>query len=107
MHPLYNLLLYNLLFRVIYNPLKNKVLTGNRSGVTIVTMASKKRLVQDSQAYWERVLRENGLDMDAGRDPSHRKLIYIGGATEIESLDAHISTDMGRVKPTGNGPDND
>jgi hypothetical protein len=62
---------------------------------------------KNSQAYWEEILRAEGLDMDAGRDPGHRKVAPCGDATDLEAIYAYRVTHTGRVRPKGPGPDAD
>ena len=45
--------------------------------------------------------------MDEGRDPGHRKLVRVGGATDLESIYAARVTKTGRVRPEGPGPDSE
>jgi hypothetical protein len=58
-----------------------------------------------SAAYWEQILKNEGLGMDAGRDPGHRKLLRVGGTEDLEAIYAAQITDFGKVKPQGNGSD--
>ena len=79
----------------------------------MVPMPRKKRparlaeLNKNSQAYWEELLKAEGLGMDEGRDPGHRKLVRVGGATDLESIYAARVTKTGRVRPEGPGPDSE
>lgn len=56
---------------------------------------------------WEKKLRALKLSMDAGRDPGHRKLIRVGGASDLERIQAAQTTDTGKVSPSGSGSDSD
>ena len=60
---------------------------------------------KNSQAYWEQVLKNEGLGMDAGRDPGHRKLKFIGNAADLDALNEQLTGQVGRVTPNGAGPD--
>ena len=77
----------------------------------MVTMSKKKPRPMailegnTSAEYWEQVLREEGLSMNAGLDPGHRKLLRVGNSTDLERIHAAIVTDTGKVKPEGHGPD--
>lgn len=46
-----------------------------------------KNLDYHSQAYWEKVLQEDGLSMERG---TSRRLTYVGGATVLEGIEAEI-----------------
>jgi hypothetical protein len=48
-----------------------------------------KTLEYNSREYWNRLLAEDGLSLDQGRDP---RLLYGGSGTEIETLagTAHV-----------------
>jgi hypothetical protein len=59
----------------------------------------------NTKEYWEQVLREEGLSMNAGLDPGHRKLLRVGNGTDLERIHAAIVTYTGKVKPEGHGPD--
>jgi hypothetical protein len=48
----------------------------------------------NSKEYWNRLLAEEGLSVDAGRSP---KVAYVGGATDIEMLELVRRTDTGRT----------
>jgi len=45
---------------------------------------SLKTLDYNSGEYWNRLLVQEGLDVDSGRDP---RLIPIGGSRELEALE--------------------
>ena len=93
--------------------LKINQLTLNCNYVTMVPMPKKKSPAKvagkdkNSQAYWEELLKAEGLGMDEGRDPGHRKLVRVGGATDLESIYAARVTKTGRVRPEGPGPDSE
>lgn len=56
--------------------------------------------------FWEKKLQKAGLGMDAGRDPGHRKLTYIGSGADVDALNEQlVGKRSGRVKPKGHGPD--
>ena len=58
-----------------------------------------------TKEYWDKVLEEEGLSMNAGLDPGHRKLLRVGGTADLERIHAAIVTYTGKVKPPGHGPD--
>lgn len=62
-------------------------------------------VTNESQDYWEKVLRREGLSMDGGRDPGHRNMLRIGNSTDVEKLEEYILSRCGKVKPEGHGPD--
>ena len=69
-------------------------------------MARKRKKVKDSTKYWDSVLRRAGLSMDAGRDPGHRKLLYVGNSFNLEAIyEMTIGETDGRVRPAGHAPD--
>jgi hypothetical protein len=70
-------------------------------------MVKKRRPdpTNESPAYWEQILKERGLDMDAGRDPGHRKVLRIGGSVDLERVHTARASRTGKVKPQGAGPD--
>lgn len=74
-------------------------------------MSSKKarpvalRLETNNKEYWEQVLKEEGLSMNAGLDPGHRKLLRVGNTADLEKIHAAIVSYVGKVKPEGYGPD--
>ena len=53
-------------------------------------------------AYWEELLRRQGLQMAAGR---HEKLSYVGASSHLETIDGVRQTDSGRVVPAGSSPE--
>lgn len=56
-----------------------------------------KALEYKSQEYWNRLLAEEGLSLDSGRNP---KLLYIGGSTEIDKMEQHLAVkEEGRTIP--------
>ena len=55
-----------------------------------------KHLGYSSAEYWNRLLVEEGLAVDRGKS---KKLLYIGGANEVENLEGFIRTDTGRITP--------
>ena len=57
--------------------------------------------------YWDKVLKAEGLSMDAGRDPGHRKLLCVGNASDLEGIHEMLVGQNGRVRPKGAGPDDD
>jgi hypothetical protein len=60
----------------------------------------------NSEAYWEEVLRREGLSEDDGRDPGHRKLLYVGDSNTLNAFqEMKVRKQTGQVKPKGNGPD--
>jgi len=65
----------------------------------------------ESPAYWENILREEGLDMDAGvhryRKGKKRpyREIHVGGSKNLEDVHEHLVGRQGRVRPQGAGPD--
>lgn len=67
-------------------------------------LTAHEQLEKDKE-YWEKLLKEEGLSMDAGRDPGHRKEIRVGNTTDLERIHAAIVTYTGKVKPPGHGPD--
>lgn len=58
-----------------------------------------------STSYWERVLKEDGLDMNAGLDPGHRKVLRVGNTADLERVHTAVVSKTGRVRPRGAGPD--
>jgi hypothetical protein len=58
-------------------------------------MARKRK---DMIEYWNRRLVKEGLSIDKGRS---RKLVYIGGATDVEMTELIKRTDTGRTPPIG------
>lgn len=57
---------------------------------------------------WEKILKDSGLGPDAGRDPGHRKLVYVGSGTDVTIVDEILRRNSsGRVRPKGAGPDDD
>jgi len=74
-------------------------------------MSRKKRspidLATNSKEYWEQILRESGLGMDAGRDPGHRKTVLVGNSFDLENIHEMLVGQNGRVRPDGTGPDED
>lgn len=56
-------------------------------------MARKRRTLKgldyQSPAYWEKLLREEGLSMEAG---TSRRLTYVGTSTTLESIEAEVVT---------------
>ena len=58
-----------------------------------------------TKEYWDKVLEEEGLSMNAGLDPGHRKLLRVGGTADLERIHAAIVTYTGKVRPPGHGPD--
>lgn len=61
-------------------------------------MARKRKALQNlnynSKEYWNRLLVEEGLSVDAGRS---QRIAYVGGATDIEMLEIIRRTDTGRT----------
>lgn len=59
-------------------------------------MARKRKglghLDYESQEYWNRLLSREGLSLDRGKSS---KLLYIGGASEVERLSGFLQTDTG------------
>ena len=55
-----------------------------------------RTLDPSTQEYWNEVLRREGLSMDAGRDPGHRKLVYV---EDVEKAMASQSPVEGRRVP--------
>ncbi len=93
---------------------KSPALTRNHYFGNMVTMKSKRirpsaiATEDTSKEYWDKVLKGEGLGMDAGRDPGHRKLVLVGGSQDIEMVDEiMVKKRAGRVRPKGNGPDDD
>ena len=62
---------------------------------------------KNSPEYWEKVLAADGLSMNAGLDPGHRKLLRVGGIADLERIHAVKTTDAGRVRPKGASSDTD
>jgi hypothetical protein len=62
---------------------------------------ARKKLGTD----WEKILAAEGLSMDAGRDPSHRKTFFVGGSKDLEDVYEMLVGQNGRVRPKGAGPD--
>ena len=56
-----------------------------------------KHLEYDSPEYWNRLLAEEGLTLDRALQPN--KLIYVGGATDVESLEGARRMENGRITP--------
>lgn len=48
---------------------------------------SLRGLDYNSPAYWEKLLREDGLSMERG---TSRRLTYVGGSNTLESIEAAI-----------------
>ena len=64
---------------------------------------SIKHLDYNSFEYWNRLLAEEGLSVNAGRHPN---LILAGGSFELEIIEKMESIRQeGRVKPAGAAPD--
>ena len=87
-------------------------LTGNPYFGNMVTM--KKERVRPARGStvsetnkWEKILAAEGLSMDAGRDPGHRKLLCVGNASDLEGIHEMLVGQNGRVRPKGSGPDDD
>jgi len=59
-----------------------------------------KHLDYNSKEYWNRLLAEDGLSVDQGKS---KKLLYIGGANEVENLEGSLRTDTGRTPPADTG----
>ena len=76
----------------------------------MVVMSRKKRPArlagkdENSQAYWDEVLRAEGLAMDIGK-PGHGKVVYVGNSFDVSALEEMQAGKNGRVKPAGSGPD--
>jgi hypothetical protein len=56
-------------------------------------MARKRRALKgldyQSPEYWEKLLREDGLSMEAG---TSRRLTYVGSSKTLESIEAEVVT---------------
>lgn len=67
-------------------------------------MARKRKKLEaynyQSAEYWNRLLVEEGLPVDRGKS---KKLLYIGGPSEVENLEGFLRTNTGRVRPSGTG----
>jgi hypothetical protein len=61
--------------------------------------------LETTKEYWEQVLSKEGLSMDAGRDPGHRKLALVGSTKDLEDVYEMLAGENGRVRPEGAGPD--
>lgn len=55
--------------------------------------------------FWEQLLKDEGLSMDAGRDPGHRKTVLVGNSNDLEDIHEMMAGRNGRVRPKGAGPD--
>jgi hypothetical protein len=64
-----------------------------------------RKIPRNSPKYWKEVLRREKLTMDAGRDPGHRKLVYVGDSAGIEAIHEMQVGKTGRTKMPGAGPD--
>jgi hypothetical protein len=69
-------------------------------------MARKRKNLQhleyNSQEYWNRLLAQEGLSVDKGKDP---RLVYIGGSNEVDLLQEELSQKQtGRVEPKDRQP---
>ena len=53
----------------------------------------------ESQEYWNQLLAEYGLSVDAGRHP---KIIYVGDSTVVTRIHDSQVVDTGRVSPKPN-----
>jgi hypothetical protein len=56
---------------------------------------------------WEKILAAEGLSMDVGRDPGHRRLVLVGNSSDLEGIYEMLVGENGRVRPEGAGPDDD
>lgn len=67
-------------------------------------MARKRKnlshLDYNSTEYWNRLLVEEKLSIDRGKS---KKLLYIGGATDVEMLELVRRTDTGLTPPKQTG----
>jgi len=67
-------------------------------------MARKRKKLKDleytSREYWNKLLSQEGLSLDAGKS---EKLLYVGGAPEVDRLKGFLETNNGRVIPPDNG----
>jgi hypothetical protein len=72
---------------------------------TLVTMTRCKKTESELKEHWEKILADEGLSMDAGRDPGHRKTVLVGGSIEIEGIYEGLVGENGRVSPKGTGAD--
>ena len=55
-----------------------------------------KHLDYESSAYWDNLLRLEGLSMEKGLNA---KLTYLGGSSTLESIDGENFTYSGRIPP--------
>lgn len=69
----------------------------------MVTMT--KKIDRTSKEYWEQILKKEGLGLDAGRDPGHRKLILVGSSADLDAIHEMQVGENGKVRPAGPGPD--
>ena len=55
-----------------------------------------RKIDPQTAAYWEEVLQREGLQMARGRSD---RLSYVGGSSNLETIDGLRRTDSGRVAP--------
>jgi hypothetical protein len=58
--------------------------------------AKLRELDYQSQEYWEKLLTQEGLSMERGRN---HKLDYVGTGAVLESMEGESRMDSGRIKP--------
>ena len=64
-----------------------------------------KHLDYQSVEYWNRLLTQEGLSVEAGRHP---KLVLVGGSAELVIVEKmEFGKQSGHVKPRGAAPDSD
>ena len=71
-------------------------------------MARKRKKLKDldynSNEYWNKLLNQEGLSLNAGKS---EKLLYVGGPSDADRLKGFVDTDNGRVKPHAAGSEDD
>lgn len=64
-----------------------KIFTPRRSDPNARYRKDLRTLDPESPEYWNEILRREGLDMSAGKDP---RLLYVGGSRDLE-LEEHLA----------------
>lgn len=54
---------------------------------------------QNDSGYWEELLKRDGLTMEAGRS---KRLVYVGGTSEVDLIHGLSVTDNGHVRTDEN-----